>query len=75
MPTPNSAEATLLDRYARGLAAYRNRAWLTAVAHFDAVIAFDASDQPAQLLRARALLFAENPPAPAWDGVWVLQEK
>ena len=68
-------ELELMDRYARGLAAYRSRAWSVAVAHFDAVLAIDADDAPAQLLRERTLHYGRQEPPPEWDGVWTLNEK
>lgn len=65
----------LLERFELGLAAYRRRAWLHAVAHFDAVTALDPNDQPSQLLRNRSLHYHQNEPPRDWDGVWTLSEK
>ncbi len=70
-----AGELEMLDRYARGLAAYRSRAWATAVAHFEGVLAIDSHDQPARLLRDRALHYKTHEPPPDWDGVWTLSEK
>ncbi|MBK6658097.1 MAG: GAF domain-containing protein [Proteobacteria bacterium] len=75
---PQSApagESELLDRYARGLAAYRARDWRAATAHFEAVLAIAVDDQPARLLLARTMRFAEQAPPPDWDGVWGMSGK
>ena len=73
-PRP-AGELEMLDRYARGLAAYRSRGWAVAVMHFEGVLALDAEDQPARLLRDRALHYQAHEPPPDWDGVWTLSEK
>ncbi|MGE0858221.1 MAG: GAF domain-containing protein [Gammaproteobacteria bacterium] len=68
-------ELELLDRFARGLAAYRHRAWGVAIGHFDAVLDIDGDDRPAWRLRERARRYAEQEPPADWDGVWRLDEK
>ncbi|MBX9609039.1 MAG: GAF domain-containing protein [Gammaproteobacteria bacterium] len=68
-------ELELLDRFARGLAAYRHRAWAMAIGHLDAVLDIDGDDRPAWRLRERARHYARQEPPADWDGVWRLDEK
>ena len=68
-------ELELLDRFARGLAAYRHRAWAMAIGHLDAVLDIDGDDRPAWRLRERARHYARQEPPADWDGVWRLNEK
>lgn len=68
-------ELELLDRFARGLAAYRHRAWAMAIGHLDAVLDIDGDDRPARRLRERARHYARQEPPADWDGVWRLDEK
>jgi len=73
-PRP-AGELEMLESYARGLAAYRARAWSAAVAHFEGALAIAPQDQPARLLRERALFCQYQEPPPEWDGVWTLSDK
>jgi adenylate cyclase len=68
-------EALLREKYAEGLAAYRARRWADARKAFDAALAAVPRDGPSLALIARIESFAQNPPAPDWDGAWQLEHK
>jgi class 3 adenylate cyclase len=68
-------EAVLRERYAEGLAAYRARRWADARKAFDGALEAVPGDGPSLALIARIESFAQNPPAPDWDGAWQLEQK
>ena len=57
----------ILDRYAQGLQAYRQRNWELAIDCFQQVMEFDPSDGPSAVMRSRCLAFKQDPPAESWD--------
>jgi class 3 adenylate cyclase len=69
------AEVSLRTHYAEGLAAYRARRFDEARKVFDAALEAAPGDGPATALLARLDGFAQNPPAPDWDGTWQLEHK
>jgi class 3 adenylate cyclase len=68
-------EAVLREKYADGLAAYRAQRWADARKAFDAALDAVPGDGPSLALIARIESFAQNPPAPDWDGAWQLEHK
>ncbi|MBI1778220.1 MAG: HAMP domain-containing protein [Proteobacteria bacterium] len=71
--TPVQAE--LCERFAEGLAAYRNRDWEGASSLFDVCLRAVPGDGPSQVFRQRVERLRELPPPQDWDGVWRLSEK
>jgi len=70
-----AAVREMADRYAEGLAFYRQRVWLSATAAFSAALQAVPEDGPSrEFLRRVALLETDEPPVD-WDGVWTLWEK
>jgi adenylate cyclase len=69
------SKQTLLDRYVDGVARYRERRFLEAVASFEKALAIDDTDTPSRLYAERCRFFAATPPGPEWNGVWKLTEK
>ena len=65
----------LRQRYADGLAAYRERRWDDAARAFDAALAAVPGDGPSITLKARVERFRRDPPAADWDGAWHLESK
>lgn len=65
----------LRERYAEGLAAYRDRRWDDAHRAFDAALEAVPNDGPSIALAQRVAQFQANPPAADWDGAWRLDQK
>ena len=71
--TPKQIE--LRNRYAEGLAAYRDRRWDDARAAFSAAIAAEPTDGPSAAMLERIDRFVAEPPVKNWDGAWRLEQK
>ncbi|MGY4571306.1 adenylate/guanylate cyclase domain-containing protein [Bradyrhizobium sp. USDA 3256] len=69
------AQAELRQRYADGLAAYRDRRWDDAEQAFAAALAAAPGDGPSIAMKARVAAFVQNPPAADWDGAWHPERK
>lgn len=69
------AQTELRQRYADGLAAYRDRRWDDAEQAFAAALAAAPSDGPSIAMKARVAAFRQDPPAADWDGAWHLERK
>jgi class 3 adenylate cyclase len=66
---------TLRDRYAEGLAAYRERRWDDARSAFDAALQADPADEPSRTFVKRVDDFKANPPPEDWDHAWHFDHK
>ncbi|MGY4260862.1 class 3 adenylate cyclase [Bradyrhizobium sp. USDA 4516] len=69
------AQTELRQRYADGLAAYRERRWDNAEQAFTAALAAAPGDGPSIAMKARVAAFRQDPPAADWDGAWHLERK
>ena len=69
-----SVEA-MADRFAEGLAAYRERSWRSAIAAFDSALEAVPEDGPSRVFRGRAQRLEIDPPPPDWKGEWTLHQK
>lgn len=69
------AQTELRQRYADGLAAYRDRRWDDAEQAFAAALAAAPGDGPSIAMKSRVVAFRQNPPAADWDGAWRLEQK
>ncbi|WP_375789279.1 adenylate/guanylate cyclase domain-containing protein [Bradyrhizobium sp. Pha-3] len=69
------AQTELRQRYADGLAAYRDRRWDDAEQAFAAALAAAPGDGPSITMKARVAAFRQDPPAADWDGAWHLEQK
>ena len=65
----------IADGYARGLDAYRNRDWRTAMDLFKAVLKIMPADGPSRTLYLRCKRFLEQPPDEKWDGTFTIRSK
>ena len=65
----------LLEHYATGLTAYRERRFDTGLVEFDAALALVPEDGPSRTLAERCRVFQAAPPAPDWDGAFSATEK
>ena len=70
-----AARAPEIQHYATGLAAYRRGDWDHAIKAFDDALRCAPGDSPSLVMRARAIDFAQQPPAPDWDGVYSVGDK
>ncbi len=68
-------QLALRERYAEGLAAYRERRWDDARRAFQAAREAAPGDGPSMAMVARVDNFQVNPPAADWDGSWQLDQK
>ena len=64
-----------LGHFRDALAKYRRRQFAPAKALFEEVLAINPDDKAAKLYIERCNLLAANPPAPDWEGVWVMESK
>ncbi|MCC8944428.1 HAMP domain-containing protein [Bradyrhizobium sp. Arg62] len=69
------AQTELRQRYADGLAAYRERRWDAAEQAFAAALAAAPGDGPSIAMKARVAAFRQDPPAADWDGAWHPERK
>ncbi|MBR1162676.1 adenylate/guanylate cyclase domain-containing protein [Bradyrhizobium elkanii] len=69
------AQTELRQRYADGLAAYRDRRWDDAEQAFAAALAAAPGDGPSIAMKARVAAFRQDPPAADWDCAWHLERK
>ncbi|MGY4225229.1 class 3 adenylate cyclase [Bradyrhizobium sp. USDA 4503] len=69
------AQTELRQRYADGLAAYRERRWDDAEQAFAAALAAAPGDGPSIAMKARVAAFRQDPPAADWDGAWHPERK
>ncbi|MGL3209193.1 adenylate/guanylate cyclase domain-containing protein [Bradyrhizobium sp. BR 1433] len=69
------AQTELRQRYADGLAAYRERRWDDAEQAFAAALAAAPGDGPSIAMKARVAAFMQDPPAADWDGAWHPERK
>ncbi len=71
----STAQRSLLEQFAAGLAAYRKREWAQATSAFTAALDAMPGDAPSKIFLARVKQLEGAPPPADWNGVWVLGEK
>ncbi|HTR81698.1 MAG TPA: CHASE2 domain-containing protein [Bacteroidota bacterium] len=64
-----------VEKYHKGLALYRQKAFVQAIECFAEALAIDPSDSPSRLYTQRSNLYLETPPPDNWDGVFILKTK
>jgi len=64
-----------LDRFRRGLDAYREGLWATALETFEALAGDYPQDGPSHVFIKRCHDFLLQPPTGVWDGVYVMKTK
>ncbi|HXZ28064.1 MAG TPA: adenylate/guanylate cyclase domain-containing protein, partial [Terriglobales bacterium] len=67
--------ADLLARWEQALAAYKAQEWGKAADRFEDILAAYPGDGPSEALLERCKRFMIHPPAPDWDGVYVMETK
>jgi adenylate cyclase len=70
-----AAESGLLQEFAKGLAAYRQRDWDTAERQFRRCLELNPKDAPSTLYLTRIAALRAEPPPGDWDGVWRFTHK
>lgn len=66
---------SLVESYARGLGAYRNRNWDEAISHFSAALSVNPHDGPSQTMLSRCQDFKVSPPGKDWNGAFMMATK
>jgi adenylate cyclase len=74
-PARAAASAEALAAYERGLERYQQRNYLEALPHFAEAHRLAPDDGPIAVYLERCRELAESPPAPEWDGVYVMTRK
>ena len=70
---PNLREC--LEAFKAGLASYRRQEWGKAEAAFRDALNSNPADSLTKTYLKRVAAMQENPPAPEWNGVWVMKTK
>jgi len=71
----NEQTTETVERYARGLAAYRDRRWDEAISHFKKALDVTPDDSPSQTMQARCQEYKEDPPPEDWNGSYTMKSK
>ena len=71
----DSKTAQVIDFYAQGLAAYRDRKWDAAINFFQAALKIRPSDGPSKTMTTRCQGYKTSPPDENWDGAYTMQTK
>jgi adenylate cyclase len=74
-PRPAAGEPPWVAAFAAGRAAYLERRWDLAAAHFQEVLSRKVDDGPAKLFLQRCRGYLEQPPPSDWQGVFILESK
>ncbi len=61
--------------YENGLNAYRQRQWDLAIGFFEQAMTKIPDDPPSRVMMARCRAYQSDPPAPDWNGAYVMQTK
>jgi adenylate cyclase len=61
--------------YAKGLEAYRLRAWDQAIDFFNAALTAFPDDSPSHSMRSRCIEYKTNPPTQDWNGSYAMTHK
>lgn len=69
------ARVEMIDKYADGLAAYRNQDWNRAIIFFSAALAIDPDDGPSKTLLDRCNGYKADPPPKDWNGAYTMTSK
>jgi adenylate cyclase len=72
---PELQSESSLRAYDEGIVLYRQRDWLGAAAKFQEALRLVPEDGPSAVYLKRCEDLMEDPPAPDWDGVYVMTRK
>ena len=70
---PNQID--VLNHFDNGIEYYNEGLWDKAISSFEAALQLFPEDKPSQVYIDRCRILKENPPAPDWQGVWVMKKK
>jgi len=65
----------VMNHFRDGLALYRRREWVRAIAMFDEALRLNPREELARMYIDRCARFREEPPGDDWDGGWVMKTK
>jgi len=66
---------SVIAAYETGLDRYLRRDWAGAIRRFSDALELAPQDRPARIFLDRCRYYQDNPPADAWNGVWIMEEK
>jgi adenylate cyclase len=66
---------SVIEKYTRGIRAYRNQIWDETIGHFSAALSIEPLDGPSQTMLNRCRDFKANPPDKNWDGAFTITTK
>lgn len=69
------ATKNFLEFYHSGLDAYKNRAWQSAIEHFNQALSIRRDDIVSNIYIQRSTMFIDTPPADDWNGVFIMTKK
>jgi adenylate cyclase len=65
----------IFQYYETGLQCYLDQNWEQALKYFMTVLKYRMSDTPSMVMRARCLMYRQNPPPKDWNGVFIQPHK
>ena len=65
----------VVNQFNDGIAKYRAARWDAAIGAFEAALRLNPRDKLSEIYIGRCEVLKANPPAGAWDGVWIMEEK
>jgi len=65
----------VLEHFRQGRNLYKQMQFAEAFKVFASALRIDPEDTPSRVYLARCKHYAQNPPAPDWDGVWTYTTK
>jgi hypothetical protein len=65
----------VLSLFSEGRRLYKLMQFAEALSFFESALNTDPEDGPSKVYYLRCKHYLENPPAPDWDGVFVMQSK
>jgi adenylate cyclase len=63
----------LVRKFCEGLAVYKDRQWVQAIALFQEALQLYSDDKPSRMYIERCTEYLQNPPPDDWDGVFVMK--
>jgi adenylate cyclase len=63
----------LVRKFCEGLAVYKDRQWVQAIALFQEALQLYSDDKPSKMYIERCTEYLQNPPPDDWDGVFVMK--
>jgi adenylate cyclase len=66
---------SVIAAYEAGLDRYLRRDWAGAIRRFRDALELAPQDRPSRIFLDRCRYYQDNPPADAWNGIWIMEQK